>query len=78
MFNSKIKYLPKRPGERYASALINKNLSNKIYKFYGKISLKKYIKSITKWKINDLETLSNFQFHNLSFLKDHYLINQIN
>ena len=48
MFNSKIKYLPKRPGERYASALINKNLSNKIYKFYGKISLKKYIKSITK------------------------------
>ena len=48
MFNSKIKYLPKRPGERYASALINKNLSNKIYKFYGKTNLKKYIKSITK------------------------------
>ena len=30
MFKSKIKLLPKRPGERYASALINKNLPNKI------------------------------------------------
>jgi len=45
MFNSKIKYLPKRQGERYASALTNKNLSNKIYKHYGKISLKNYIKN---------------------------------
>ena len=44
MFKSKIKYLPKRPGERYASALINKNLSNKMYKYFGKINLKKYIK----------------------------------
>ena len=43
MFNSKIKYLPKRPGERYASALINKNLSNKMYKYFGKIKLKDYI-----------------------------------
>ena len=43
MFNSKIKYLPKRPGERYASALINKNLSNKMYRYFGKISLKSYI-----------------------------------
>ena len=42
-FNTKIKFLPKRPGERYASALINKNLSNKIYKHFGKISLKDYI-----------------------------------
>ena len=42
-FNTKIKFLPKRPGERYASALINKNLSNKIYKHFGKISLKNYI-----------------------------------
>ena len=47
MFNTKIKYLPKRPGERYASALINSNLSNKIYKHYGKINLKDYIKSYT-------------------------------
>ena len=29
MFNSKIKFLAKRPGERYASALTNKNLSNR-------------------------------------------------
>ena len=43
MFKSKIKFLPKRPGERYASALINKNLSNKMYKYFGKIKLKDYI-----------------------------------
>ena len=43
MFNSKIKFLPKRAGERYVSALITKNLSNKIYKHYGKINLKNYI-----------------------------------
>jgi UDP-glucose 4-epimerase len=43
MFKSKIKYLPKRAGERYASALINKNLSNKVYRYFGKISLKDYI-----------------------------------
>ena len=43
MFKSKIKFLPKRPGERYASALINKNLSNKMYKLFGKINLKDYI-----------------------------------
>jgi UDP-glucose 4-epimerase len=43
MFNSKIKFLAKRPGERYASALTNKNLSNKMYKYFGKIKLKDYI-----------------------------------
>jgi len=45
MFKVKIKYLPKRPGERYASALTSMNLSNKVYKHFGKIDLKKYIKS---------------------------------
>ena len=45
MFNTKIKFLPKRLGERYASALTKKNLSNKIYKYYGKINLKDYIKN---------------------------------
>ena len=50
MFKSKIKYLPKRAGERYASALINKNLTNKIYKYYGKIDLKNYINTIIKKK----------------------------
>ena len=43
MFKSKIKFLPKRPGERYASALINENLSNKMYKYFGKVSLSNYI-----------------------------------
>jgi len=40
MFKSKIKYLPQRSGERYHSALTNKNLTNKVYKYYGKINLK--------------------------------------
>ena len=45
MFECKIKYLPKRPGERYASALTSMNLSNKVHKYFGKIDLKKYISS---------------------------------
>ena len=48
LFDSKVKYLPKRAGERFASALTNKNLSNKIYKYFGEISLKKYIKDFIK------------------------------
>ena len=48
MFGTKIKYLPKRPGERYASALTNMNLSNKVYKFFGKKSLKKYVENFIK------------------------------
>tara|TARA_B110000967_G_C18864981_1_gene552185 strand:+ start:1008 stop:1883 length:876 start_codon:yes stop_codon:yes gene_type:complete len=47
MFNSKIKYLPKRAGERYASALTNLNLNNKVHKYFGKVNLKEYIKRIT-------------------------------
>ena len=48
MFKSKIRYLPKRDGERYSSALVNKNLSNTIYKYYGRISLKDYIRDFIK------------------------------
>ena len=48
MFKSKIKFLPKRPGERFASALTNKNLSNKMYKHFGKINLKDYVKDFIK------------------------------
>ena len=48
MFESKIKFLPSRPGERYASALTSMNLSNKVYKLYGTINLKDYIKKIVK------------------------------
>jgi len=43
MFNHKIKYLPSRKGERFASALSTMNLSNKVYKIYGKTMLKNYI-----------------------------------
>ena len=43
MFNSKIKFLPSRKGERYASALTDMNLSNKVYKIFGKIQLKNYV-----------------------------------
>ena len=51
MFKSKIKFLKKRPGERYASALTNMNLSNKVYKYFGKISLKNYIEDFVKKSI---------------------------
>ena len=48
MFGIKIKFLPKRPGERYASALTKMNLSNKVHKLYGDIKLKNYIKNFVK------------------------------
>jgi UDP-glucose 4-epimerase len=48
MFKSKIKFLKKRPGERYASALADMNLSNKVYKHFGKKKLKDYINEIIK------------------------------
>ena len=48
MFNGKIKLLPPREGERYASALTNMNLSNKVYKKFGKINLKDYVENIVK------------------------------
>ena len=48
MFKTRIKFLPPRQGERYASALTNMNLSNKVYRLIGKIDLKEYINKITK------------------------------
>ena len=48
MFKTKINFLPKRAGERYASAIINKNLSNKMYKHFGNINLKDYIKEFIR------------------------------
>ena len=48
MFGTKIRFLPARKGERYASALTTLSLSKKIYRNYGKISLKKYINSFKK------------------------------
>jgi len=48
MFNSKVKFLPSRKGERYASALTSINLSNKVHKIFGKINLEDYIINIVK------------------------------
>ena len=43
MFNHKISLLKPRAGERYASALTNISLSNKVYKNFGKESIRRYI-----------------------------------
>ena len=48
MFKKQIKFLKARPGERYASALTNISLNNKIIQRYGKIHLKDYITSFIK------------------------------
>ena len=48
MFNSKIKFLPSRKGERYASALTSMNLLNKVHKIFGRINLGDYVKNIVK------------------------------
>ena len=48
LFGSKIKILPTRKGERYASALTSMNLSNKVYKIFGKTELVNYIENFKK------------------------------
>jgi len=48
MFDTKIKLLPPRKGERFASALSSMNLSNKVYKIFGKIELKEYVENFKK------------------------------
>ena len=48
MFKSKIKYLPARKGERYASALTSMHLSNKVLRKFGKINLKNYVSNFIK------------------------------
>ncbi len=50
MFKSKIKYQKRRPGERYSSALTNMNLSNKVYRYFGRTKLKDYINNIINKK----------------------------
>jgi len=50
LFGKKLKFLPRRDGERFASALTNMNLSNKVYRYFGKIDLKEYIQ---KFKENN-------------------------
>ena len=51
MFGKKVKLLKPRLGERYASALTNMNLSNRVYKYYGKIKLIDYVNEF-KRKVN--------------------------
>jgi len=46
MFKSKIIFKKKRLGERYSSALTDMNLSNKVYRYFGKINLPDYIRHI--------------------------------
>ena len=48
MFNTKIKFLPKRGERKVSSALTKMDLNNKVYKKFGKASLKKYIKKFIK------------------------------
>jgi UDP-glucose 4-epimerase len=43
LFKSKIRYVPERKGERFASALTKMNLNNKIIRLSAKISLKDYV-----------------------------------
>jgi len=44
LFNTKIKYLPERDGERFSSALKRINFGNKIIRLTAKIKLRDYIK----------------------------------
>jgi UDP-glucose 4-epimerase len=48
MFKSQIRYLPKRKGERFASALTKMNLNNKIIRLSAKIKLRDYINNFLK------------------------------
>ena len=43
LFRRKVRYLPKRAGERYASALTKMNLNNKIVRLSAKTKLKDYV-----------------------------------
>ena len=43
MFKKTTKFIKSRKGERYASALTKINLSNKVFRKYGKIDIKDYI-----------------------------------
>jgi UDP-glucose 4-epimerase len=48
LFNTNIKYLPERKGERFLSALMPVNLNNKIIRLTAKIRLKDYISIFLK------------------------------
>jgi UDP-glucose 4-epimerase len=48
LFKSKIKCLPMRKGERFASALTKMNLNNKIIRLSAKIKLKEYVSNFLR------------------------------
>ncbi len=48
LFQTKIKYIPFRKGERFASALTKITMSNKVIQRYGKIELKNYIEDFIR------------------------------
>ena len=48
LFKSDVVFLPARKGERYASALSNMVIKNKVNKNFGKIKLSNYIKNFLK------------------------------
>ena len=48
LFKTKIKYLPMRKGERFASALTKMNLNNNIVRLPAKIRLKDYVNNFLK------------------------------
>ena len=52
LFKSKIKFLPPRKGERYASALSSMSLNNKVNKSFGKIQLEDYVENFIKNRHN--------------------------
>ena len=45
LYGKKIAFKPKRKGERYASALTDMNLTNRVHKIYGKIKITDYIQN---------------------------------
>ena len=47
MFKTKIKFLPKRQGERYGSTMTNNNAS-KILKYKASLDIKDYINDLIK------------------------------
>jgi len=47
MFGKPIKFLPKRPGERFSSNVPDKNFKNKLIRLEANISLKDYVKNYT-------------------------------
>jgi len=48
MFDCKIKYLPKRSGERFSSALKRMNLTNKVIRIKARVKLVDYIKDFLR------------------------------